>query len=109
MSSVPEPTKHFRQGMTHRPLQVKAYRASGRVNFTTEFSSITFKMVNGSTIITGSATGDALGILTYQWAANDLNVAGTYAGYFIATDGAARKETFPDDGTELEIIVDPAL
>lgn len=86
----------FRQGSTHRPLLCIAFTSTARVNFPAEFpGGVTFRMVKGSTVITGAAVGDASGNLSYQWGATDLDIVGTYAGYFIATDGSGRKETLP--------------
>lgn len=99
----------FRQGMTHRPLLAVAFTSAGPVNFPAEFpGGVTFRMVRGTTVVAGSAAGDASGNLTYAWGATDLDVAGTYSAYFVGTDGSGKKETFPD-GTNLEIVVVPTI
>lgn len=95
----------FRQGSTHRPLRAIAFTETARVDFPAEFpGGVTFKMTNGSTTITGTATGDANGNLVYQWQTHDLDVAGTYAAVFVGTDGAGKTETFPT-GTNLTIVI----
>lgn len=86
----------FRQGTRLPSLQAVAYTKTGNVDLT-QFASITFRMVSGSTVVTGPASGDAQGNLTYQWGASDLAVVGTYTAYFIATDGLGKTETFPTD------------
>ena len=99
----------FRQGMTHRPLRAVAFTAESLVDFAAEFpGGVTFRMVNGAVVIAGPASGDATGNLTYAWGATDLDVPGTYTAYFIGTDGAGKKETFPD-GLNLEIVVVPTI
>jgi len=103
---VPEP---FRQGATHRPLEANAFNAARRINFPEEFpGGVAFLMVQGSTRITGPAIGDEVGNLTYAWGTHDLDVPGTYAGYFTAVDGSGATQTFPD-GTNLQIVVTPTL
>ena len=103
---ITEPDRaQFRQGQTHRPLIVTAFTESALVDFPGEFpGGVTFRMVSGSHVVTGPATGDSQGRLTYAWQVGDLDVIGTYQAYFIASDGAARTETIPDV-TNLEITV----
>jgi len=99
----------FRQGATHRPLRVVAFTQLALVDFLSEFpGGVTFRMVAGSIVITGTAVGDSQGGLTYQWQDGQLDVPGTYQAYFIGTDGIGRTETFPD-GTNLEIEVVPTI
>lgn len=99
----------FRQGALHRPYRALAFTAAGFVNLPTEFpGGITFRMVLGSTVISGPATGDANGNLTYQWQPGDLDVPGIYKAYFIGTDAAGKTETMPD-GHELEVPVVPTI
>lgn len=98
----------FRQFSTHRPLRATAFKRGSFVDFPAEFpGGIMFKMV-GPVTITGSATGDAVGELIYQWGTHDLDVAGTYAAAFIGTDGSGKTETIPTE-TNSEIVVIPAL
>jgi hypothetical protein len=99
----------FRQGQLHRPLRAIAFTETARVDFPAEFpGGVTFRMVSGSTIITGPATGDASGNLVYQWQSGDLDTVGTYVAYFIGTDAGGETETFPD-GTNLSITVVPVI
>lgn len=99
----------FRKGMRHPPLKVLAFTEAGVVNFPVEYpGGVTFRMVSGATVVTGAASGDAFGVLTYQWGATDLDIVGTYAAYFIATDGAGKTESFPR-GYNLEIVVVPTI
>jgi hypothetical protein len=102
-------TAKFRQNSTHRPLRAIAYSQAGLVDFTTEFpGGVTFKMVSGATTVTGTATGDANGNLTYAWAPTDLAVPGTYAATFTAVGEEGLLETMPS-GTNLEIVVVPTI
>ncbi len=97
----------FRQGQLHRPLRAVAFTETALVNFPSEFpGGVTFHMVSGSTVIDGTADGDASGNLTYQWQTGDLDVLGTYEGYFIGTDGSGKTQTFPDT-INLVIVVVP--
>jgi hypothetical protein len=99
----------FRQGSTHRPLRCVAFTQTAAVDFPAEFpGGVTFKMVRGTTVITGAATGDAAGNLTYAWATHDLDIAGTYAAAFIGTDGSGKTETFPTAGNGT-VIIEPTL
>lgn len=105
---VVETTK-FRQHSTHRPLRAIAFSQFGLVDFPAEFpNGVTFKMVSGATIVTGVATGDASGNLTYVWGLTDLAVAGTYAATFKALDENLLPEEMPS-GLNIEIVVVPAL
>lgn len=95
----------FRKGSTHRPLRAKAFTESAPVDFPTEFpGGVTFKMVGRATgtVVTGSAVGDALGNLTYQWATGNLNVIDTYDAAFTATDGSGRPEIMPTESSIAE-------
>lgn len=100
---------NFRQGSTHRPLRARAYTNVGDIDFPREFpGGVTFRMVQGTTVIAGVAHGDRGGNLVYHWGPHDLDTPGTYAAVFIAVDADGRAETFPTD-TNLEIVVVPAL
>jgi len=99
----------FRQKQIHRPLRAIAFTQDARVNFPAEFpGGVAFRMVLGATIITGPATGDAAGNLTYPWGTHDLDIPGTYAAYFVGTDASGKTETFPD-GANLQIVVVPTI
>jgi len=99
----------FRAGDRLPSLEVKAFTRDGFINFPVTFpGGVTFRMVGGGRVVTGTASGDALGTIVYNWAAGDLSVAGTYAAVFIATDGAGRTATFPT-GTNLELVVVPMI
>ena len=97
----------FRQNDRLPAVQAKAFTATGVVDLTA-FASIAFRMVSGSTVVTGVATGDALGNLSYAWGVGDLAVIGKYAAVFQATDGSGRVQTFPT-GTNLIIEVIAAI
>lgn len=97
----------IRQGDRLPTLRAVAFTATGVVDFT-QFVSISFRMVNGETVVTGPASGDASGNLSYAWASGDTDVPGTYAAVFIAVDGTGRQETFPTD-SNIEIVIIPAI
>ena len=63
----------------------------------TQFVSITFRMVCGTSVVTGVASGDVNGNLTYNWGASDTAVVGKYAAYFIGTDTNGKIAYFPSD------------
>src|SRR5262245_12724747 len=73
--------------------------SAGVIDFT-QFSSIawTMKHNDGSPTVTGSATGDALGNVTYTWVAGDTATKGTYQGYFIGTTAGGKTQRFPTTG-----------
>jgi len=97
----------FRQNDRLPALEVRAFTASGNVDLTA-YASIAFRMVSGSTVVTGVATGDVNGLLTYAWGSGDLAVVGVYDAVFLATDGTGRVQTFPT-GTNLKIEVIAAI
>jgi hypothetical protein len=84
-----------RQGDRLPQIQAVAWRIGGLIDLT-QFTSIRFHMVSGTTVKEGPATGDASGNLTYDIAAGDTDVAGTYSAVFIATDPTGKVETFPN-------------
>lgn len=96
-----------RQGDRLPAIRAVAFNASGLIDLTA-FTSITFRMVFGATVVTGTASGDAQGNLTYQLGASDTAVPGTYAAYFIGTDPTGKVETFPS-GDNLTVIVVPTI
>ncbi|HET9893218.1 MAG TPA: hypothetical protein VFQ42_22260 [Mycobacterium sp.] len=98
----------IRQGDLLPALTAVAFKLSGAVDFTAYTGGITFRMVKGSTVITGTATGDALGNLTYQWQSGDTAIAGTYAATFHGVDGGGRPQTFPTD-RNLTVVIVPAI
>lgn len=104
---VAQKDPNMRQGDRLPPVTASAFTAAGFIDFTA-FSSITFRMVSGSTVVTGTATGDAHGNLSYAWQAGDTNVPGTYEAVFIATDDSGKLQTFPTD-TNLTIVVTPDI
>lgn len=98
----------FREGTRLPSLQALAFTAAGVVDFPSLFpGGVTFRMVGGGRTVTGAASGDAAGVLIYNWAVGDL-VAGTYTAVFIATDGSGRTAAFPT-GTNLELVVVPMI
>ncbi len=99
----------FRQGMRLPSLEVQVYTRERLIDFPAEYpGGVTFRMVGMDVVITGPATGSALGVLVYDWAADDLAIAGTYAACFVGIDATGRAATFPT-GSNLEIVVTPAL
>lgn len=101
----------FRQGATHDPLQAAAFTDTRVVDFPSEFpGGVTFRMVNGALVIgtAGTVTADAIGNLIYQWGDSDLDVADTYAAYFVGVDGNGREEVFPR-AYNLVVIVVPRI
>lgn len=96
-----------RQNDTLPALRAQAFTASGFVDLT-KFSSIAFRMVSGSTVVHGTASGDASGNLTYEFAAGDTAVIGTYSACFVATDPAGKVETFPTSNN-LSVVIVPAI
>ena len=98
----------FRQNDREWPLVCQAFDANGLKDLTIFTGGIVFKMVSGATVVTGTATGDAQGNLTYPWGATDLALPGTYAATFTGTDAGSKKGTMPS-GFNLTIIVIPAL
>ena len=101
-------TAGIRQGDLLPALVAQATTETGVVDLTQFVGGITFRMVCGSTVVTGPATGDASGNLTYNWNSGDTNVAGTYSAVFIGTDGTGKTETFPT-GSNLTVIVVPRI
>jgi hypothetical protein len=93
-------------GDTATPIRARAFTAADFVDLTV-FSSIAFRMV-GPVTVTGAATGDALGNLSYAWASGDTDDVGTYAAVWICTDGTGRTQTFPQ-GTSLTVVIVAAV
>jgi hypothetical protein len=92
----------IRQGDTATPLTAKAFDADGYTDLTA-FASIAFRMVGPDTI-TGAATGDALGNLSYAWASGDTDTVGEYDAVWVCTDGSGKTQTFPQ-GTNLTVTI----
>lgn len=65
----------------------------------TGWTGLTF-MASGAGLptITGPATGDAAGILSYQWQPGDTDTPGTYEGKFFGNDPSGFQQTFPTKG-----------
>lgn len=104
-------TVTFRQGATHDPLQASAFTSAAPINFPLEFpGGVTFRMVKGSLVIggAGTVTADESGNLSYRWGDGDLDVADTYAAYFVGIDGEGREEVFPR-AYDLVVIVVPRI
>ncbi len=59
--------------------------------------SLTFVMA-GPVTRTGAATGDALGVMTYQWAIGDTAIQGDYEARFVGVSPEGKQETFRVDG-----------
>lgn len=97
----------IRQHDTLPALQARAFTDGAFVDLT-QFATIVMRMVSGATVVTGSATGDALGNLSYAWQAGDTDVVGTYAVVFVGTTAGGRVQTFPT-GTNLTIEVVAAI
>lgn len=98
-----------RQGDGGPPVLANAVDDSGPIKFATQYTALMFRMVFGTTIVTGTATGDDAGNLTYNFAPTDLATAGTYNAVFVATaNSTGRPETFPT-GENLTVIVVPSV
>jgi hypothetical protein len=93
-------------GDTATPIRARAFTADGYVNLTV-FASIAFRMV-GPVTVTGAATGDALGNLSYAWAAGDTATVGDYQAVWLATDGSGKTQTFPQ-GASLTVTIVAAV
>ncbi len=100
-------TIYRRQGDRLPAIKAQAFTATNNVDLT-QFASITFRMVCGATVVTGPASGDANGNLTYNLGASDTAVPGTYSAYFIATDGTGKVETLPT-GENLTVVIVPTI
>lgn len=89
-------------------VRARAFDAGAFLNLPALFTSIAFRMVSGSTVITGPATGDANGNLTYTWQAGDTAVPGTYEACFIGTTAGGQVQTLPSS-THLTIVILPLM
>ena len=47
------------------------------------------------------------GEVQYDFQADDVDTAGTYYGYFTTEDGDEKKDTFPAETGDLEIVIKP--
>jgi hypothetical protein len=90
-------------GDTATPIRARAFTPDGYVDLTV-FASVAFRMV-GPVTITGAATGDALGNLSYAWAAGDTATPGEYAAVWRCTDSSGKTQTFPQGGSLTVTIV----
>jgi hypothetical protein len=111
--AVDTTTAKIRQGSLLPALVTQGTRAGALVDFTTFTGGIVFKMVchhrdGTTTTVTGPATSDASGSLSYQWQPGNTDVAGTYSATFTGIDGGARPETFPT-AYDLVVVVFPAI
>lgn len=66
-------------------------------NFT-NWTSLIFTMVRGATTVTGAATGNDAGLLSYQWADGDTALPGRYIGKFTGISPEGLLQTFPTKG-----------
>lgn len=98
----------MRQGDLLPILRARAFDADAFLNLPSLFTSIVFRMVSGSTVIEGPATGDASGNLTYTWQAGDTDVPGTYSAVFVGTTAGGKTQTLPSD-TNLQVVITPAI
>lgn len=94
------------QGDTATPIQARAFTADDFVDLTV-FASIAFRMV-GPVTKTGAATGDAIGNLSYTWAAGDTATVGEYQAVWRCTDGSGKVQTFPQ-GASLTVTIVAAV
>lgn len=67
-------------------------------NFT-GWTNLTFTMIKGATTVTGAATGNEAGLLTYQWSPGDTAIPGRYLGTFHGTSPEGFEQTFPTKGS----------
>ena len=63
---------------------------------------------SGAVTLDRVVTGDANGLITYQWQAGDTDQAGTVRAEVRVTAADGRKQTFPPDGY-LTIVIQPNL
>lgn len=89
----------IRQGDRLKIHRAKAYDEDEYADLTLFVGGIVFKMVSRSTglIVTGTAAGDAVGNLSYEWLAGDTDEVGIYDAVYIGTDATGRTQTFPTD------------
>jgi hypothetical protein len=66
--------------------------------------TLTFRMI-GPVVVTGAATGDEHGVLTYAWVAGDTDLPGDYEPLFVGISPAGKPQTFRVSG--IIRIVDP--
>lgn len=60
--------------------------------------TVVFRM-RGPVQVSGPASGDSHGVLTYVWAAGDTSVAGDYEPLFVGTSPEGKQQTFHVAGT----------
>lgn len=105
MSCDAEPV-HIRRGDTLPVLECDAKTCDGPFKFVTGgWTVITFEM-SGPVVVTGSATGDDAGLLTYPWVAGDTDTPGAYDAVFRGTALDGNRQTWPTTGA-ITIIIDP--
>lgn len=88
------------------PLRARAFTSEGYVDLTV-FASVAFRMV-GPVTVTGAATGDASGNLSYTWGAGDTATPGEYQAVWRCTDGSGKVQTFPQ-GASLTVEIVAAI
>lgn len=76
--------------------------------------TVKFKMVDaqGNVVLAATSTGvtvttAASGQCQYDFTAADVDVKGTFYGYFTTTDGSGLVDTFPAKSQDLEIEINP--
>lgn len=99
---MPDP---IRQNDTAPPFTAIASNKNGPLLLATRFMSVTFRMVGEGKIITGAATYDDAGNLTYQWQAGDTDTPGNYVITFLGVDDAGREQTIPTAGNIAATII----
>ena len=111
-------TREFTVGDRAVSLRADLYRPDGSIVVLGITETVTFRMVSlagvveiankAATIVSrGSAATNTPAQVRYDWAAADVDTAGTYAGWFIRTDASALTEHFPHQDhadPEFEII-----
>lgn len=97
---------HIRRGDTLPIFQADAKVEGKPFLFATGgWTVITFEM-SGPVLVTGAATGDDTGLLTYAWIAGDTATPGTYEAVFRGTALDGNHQTFPTSGS-ITVIIDP--
>ena len=101
-------TFQIRQGDLLPAITVQVFNVIGAVDLTAFSGGITFRMVKGTTVITGAASGTSGGLATYQWQNGNTDIAGIYAAVFVGIDGGGRHETFPT-AQNLSVVIVAAI
>jgi hypothetical protein len=104
------------QGDTKTPLQAiveqkntsGVYEAVNLTGLTVKFCMATAAGVSKVALATATLVDAANGVVQYDFAADDVNTAGTFYGWFVVFNAAGDEvDTFPADGLTFKIIIAP--